>query len=71
MGLFTSGKRGAPPADPPVRRGQVMRLLAATMAESDADPESPDASRRLSDLVRRSTRAEIRAANDAARRNGY
>jgi len=45
--------------------------MSAYMQESDTDPDSGDASKRLSDLARQSTQAELRAAHAAARRHGY
>ena len=71
MGLFSSKK-----APEPVRRAQVMKLLQATMAESDADhdddsPEWRRAHRNRGFMGSQSTKAEVRAAFDLARRNGY
>lgn len=70
--------------DPPVRHDQVMKLLNLRMRESDAgdreldpcDPSQPTpdfdrAKAALEAEQRRSTRAEIRSANETARRHGY
>lgn len=70
--------------EPPVRNDQVMKLLNLRMRESDAgdrelDPSDPSrptpefdrAKAALEAEQAGSTKAEIRAANEAARRHGY
>jgi hypothetical protein len=71
MGLFSSKKPR--PAPVPVRRGRVMAIVQAAMAERDAE-ESPAwdrAIRQHNDAVKNATLAERRAASEALRRHGY
>lgn len=71
MGLFS---RKQPEPEPPVRRGKVMQIMAAYMAETDCPPDHPggrNATERLHDTYKGATQAEILAAHKAAKRRGY
>lgn len=73
MGVFSSKKQ----EQPKVRRDKVMKILQAKMAEEDTGhrgldtPEWKRAKKRLDDSMDDATQAEIRAAHEAAKRNGY
>ena len=72
MGLFSSRKH-----EEPVRRDQVMRLIATSMRETDEadrDIVSQDRQKAWDDynrLADHSRQAELRKAHDALKRLGY
>jgi hypothetical protein len=76
-----SGKNGPEP-DPAVRKDQVMKLLNLWMRmehaldkldpdEQRSSPEFERAKAQLHAAERASTKAELRAASEAARRHGF
>ncbi|MEU4640807.1 hypothetical protein [Micromonospora sp. NPDC023814] len=68
---------GRKPAPGRVRKNHVLRLINLGMAETDAadrDIDGPDFARakaRFDEAVNEATQAEMSAAFDALRRNGY